>query len=381
MTDADALMARPIDSWQTYLTAAGWSPAVRAPGGTEWVQDEAPEAIWLPRSAEMRGYASRVAELLRVLADHEGRSESEILFDVTHSSYDVQRLRLRPDGDPGTVGLIDGSDSLVGIKKWILSGAIATSLGEHQLVLPSRWSGTVGAFMNESKLATPSEGSFIWNVITPVGRQGQTALPFDPDAPNVDFGRSVTMTLYEATSAVKDAAVSVVQDDQSVSEAFGARLRRGVSANLCEGLIETASDSRVSYSVDFTWAATHPGPTTKRITFEPPEIEVLTDAARDFRGRAPREDVTIQGTVVRLVRESRLRPGEVTIAGVMAEDWEEQFGHFWAELSDDDYAAAVRAHEQRAVVLATGDVVRVGNRRRLLNLRQFVVQSAPDADD
>jgi hypothetical protein len=302
-----------------------------------------------------------------------------VLFDVMHASYDVQRLRLTPPGAPGTVALADGSDSLAGIKKWVLSGAIAAALGDHQLVLPTRWSGSVNMFMQESKLAAPSEGSFIWNVITPVGQRGATSLPLDDvDSGEftVDFGRKVTLTLYQATSVVKGAAQSVVEG-ATIPEAFGDQPPRGVSANLCEGLAETASGSRFPYSVDFSWAATSAGPPTDRIAFEPAHKDIISDAARDFRNRAPRENVTIRGTVVRLVRESRLRPGEVTIAGIMEEDWEEQFGHFWVELSDDDYALAVRAHEDRTIVRATGDVSRIGNRRRITNLHGFSVQ--PDA--
>ena len=377
--DVDALAARTVDDWSVYLAAAGWIPALREAGGTEWVPDDGSSSIWVPRNTQMRGYATRVAEILRALSEREGRSESEVLFDVTHAGYDVQRLRLLPSGEPGTVGLVDGSDSLAGIKKWVLSGAIATALGDHQLVLPNRWSGAVTTFMSESKLAAPSEGSFIWNVITPIGQQGKIALPLEQDESDeltVDFGRSVTLTLYRATSAVKQAVASVVDGNETISDAFSSRTRRGVTANLCEGLVEAASVSHVPYSVDFTWAATHAGPPTDRIAFAPAEIEVLVDAARDFRNRAPKENVTIRGTVVRLVRESELRPGEVTIAGIMEDDWEERFGHFWVELSDLDYAAAVRAHEDRAIVVATGDVSRVGNRRRLTNLRQFSVLPA-----
>ncbi|MFI5710619.1 hypothetical protein [Kribbella sp. NPDC051620] len=383
VTDVDALNARTADDWSVYLTAKGWIPALREAGGTEWVLGSGSGSVWVPRSPQMRGYATRVAEILRVLSEQEDRSESEVLFDVTHAGYDVQRLRLLPHGEPGTVGLVDGSDSLAGIKKWVLSGAIATALGDHQLVLPNRWSGAVTTFMSESKLAAPSEGSFIWNVITPIGQRGKTALPLEEDESDeltVDFGRSVTLTLYRATSAVKQAVAAVVDGTETVSDAFNSRTRRGVTANLCEGLVEAASDSHVPYSVDFSWAATHAGPPTDRIAFVPAELDVLVDAARDFRNRAPQENVTIRGTVVRLVRESELRPGEVTIAGIMEDDWEERFGHFWVELSDLDYAAAVRAHEDRAIVVATGDVSRVGNRRRLSNLRQFSVLPAdPEA--
>lgn len=377
VTDVEALTARRVDDWSTYLASAGWTAVAREAGGTEWALDRSADTIWVPRDARMRGYASRVAQALRVLSEQEGRSETEILFDVTHATYDVQRLRLVPPGEPGTVGLMDGSDSLAGIKKWVLSGAIAAALGDHQLVLPNRWSAVVNTFMRESKLAAPAEGSFIWNVITPVGQGGATALPLDGDEADVftvDFGRKVTLTLYQATSAVKDAAQSVVQGDESVSEAFGSRNRRGVTANLCEGLVEASSASHFPYSVDFAWAATHAGPPTSRIAFEPVEMDVLTDAARDFRNRTPRENVTVEGTVVRLVRESQLRPGEVTIAGITDDDWDNQIGHFWLELTDDDYALAVRAHEDIAIVRATGDLLRVGNRRRLTNLRQFTVQ-------
>jgi hypothetical protein len=384
ITDAEALAGRSPDDWTLYLEANGWEVFERQPGGTEWSNVSAPDdAIWLPKNARMRGYAARVGDILKVLANVERRSERDILFDVTHAAFDMQRIQLLPDGTPGTVRLSDGAESLDGIRKWVISGATSAALGDPYLVHPNRRPAEVQTFIRETRLAAPAEGSFVWHVVTPVGRHGQTTFPMPDESggeAHLDFGRRATLALYRATLAAKGAAETVTAGEDAIAEVFAAQVAEGVSANLCEGLVEAASESVVPYVVNFGWSRTHRRPRSEPIRFEQDEIYVLSDAARELRSRVPQRDATARGYVVRLVRESKLRPGEITLAGVIEDDPEERMGHFWMELPDEDYARASDAHLSGKLVRATGDVQRVGNRRRLVNLRRFVVEVAGTSD-
>jgi hypothetical protein len=114
-------------------------------------------------------------------------------------------------------------------------------------------------------------------------------------------------------------------------------------------------------------------PQTEVLRFGGGELEIVKQAAAEFRRVAPEPDVQLRGYIVRLSRESEQRPGLVTVAGTIAGDSQEKFGHFGFELISDDYALALSSHGEHRLVTVAGDMVRRGNRKWLENVRGFEV--------
>jgi hypothetical protein len=381
MIDESELTGSSPEDVAAYLQVHGWSPVYHDAGGTAWAALDRPEVeqgieLWVPRTSQMKGYLSRIASLLDNLSDIEERSPAQILFEITHSLQDVQRVRSQPRTEPGTIPLVDGTDTLSGIRKWVVSAAASAASSSPTAILPTRRPITVENFMEQVRLAVPEPGSFVWKIAVPLASQdGSIPLPFAESSTNpnfASFNRRATARLYEATSAVLSACEAVHNGEQ-VLNAFQATVPLGVSANLCEGLSETGGDNHIPFEVTFHWASDMPSLQSERLSFGGVELEVVEQAAAEFRRVEPEVDVQINGDIVRLRRDSEQRPGIVTVAGTVVGDADEKFGHFWFELAAEDYAEALRAHGDFRSVTVQGDIVRRGNTKWLEHARNFHV--------
>jgi hypothetical protein len=94
-----------------YLRAHNWAIRARDGSSIQWVKTiggEEYEALQ-PQESSIRDYATRVRDLLAVLAIAEDRSELEVLADISNVSMDIHTVRAHPqDEAPGMIGLDDG---------------------------------------------------------------------------------------------------------------------------------------------------------------------------------------------------------------------------------------------------------------------------------
>lgn len=368
VTDSEALRARLPTQIYAYLLAHGWQ--VVHENGASWVWSQAEHAdleIWLPKRREIRGYPSRVAEIMKQLSEFEERPATQVLFEITNAENDVQRITSHPEGPAGTLPLEEGESTVSGLRRWVLSAATSVAIPDRLLVQPRRKPASVLQFMPQVRLVAPAEGSFVWTIMTPIARdEVDQELPF-PDATSVQelnsFNRRVTLELYRTTRLAKATCEEVLQQPTSLSAAFQDRVGDGINANLCEALASAGGESRHPYTVTFNWASQLPAPATEPLRFNADSIRILSEAAESLRQVAPETDVTIEGFVVRLVRPTR--PGQVTIAGIPSGGVVDRIGHYWAELSDEDYERAGDAHFNDLRVSIRGNIIRRGNRRWL----------------
>jgi hypothetical protein len=95
------------------------------------------------------------------------------------------------------------------------------------------------------------------------------------------------------------------------------------------------------------------------VRFRRDHLPVLKEAAVELRARTPEEDVVVIGKVVRLHREAG-GAGEITLVGRV--DDQEPLRRIWLDLPTDDYATAMRAHQEMREVSVAGNLVRRGTR-------------------
>ncbi|MCX5121239.1 hypothetical protein OG992_29080 [Micromonospora sp. NBC_00362] len=377
IVDTDALTARDPSQIALYLRSRGWEPD-SAPGGTVWqlgVGDERLEAL-VPTNSRMKGYAGFIRQLLHLLEDVEERSQLEIFRDISTAAADVQYVRTMPNSPAGTIPINDASKTLENIRQWVLAAAVGVASPFRRAVQPARKPADALEFMRGVRLGPSYEGSYIWSVEVPLPpRVGQEILPFDdPDVQyhSQPFPRRVSQFLYRATSRALSAAQLVVHQDQGL-DAFTSGVNDGVTANLCESLAGLAGEEERPFQLSFQWAISRPVEPTPSIRFDPPEVQVLAQAAKEMRANLPEEDIRIIGNVVRLHRESSLGSGEVSIAGVMEGDTSERLWRVWVELTEQDYLHAITAHDRGHSVSVRGDLTRRGNRSNLSRVSVFEV--------
>jgi hypothetical protein len=376
ITDLAALQACSPDQVSLYLRANRWIPEL-VQGGTVWrLANDSDTEVFIPGSATMKSYSAFLADALNTISEVENRSELPIIREIAAASSDVQYIRTKPEGEAGTTSLSDGVRSYEGLKQWLLSAAVYEASDQNYLVQPTRKPNRALDFLRKVRLVPAFPGSFVIAAQIPIVRQmsQQQAIFDDPQLALADqpFERRVSLRLHDATAATLSATHEVLTAGRDV-DAFKERSSRGVSANLCEALVNLGGENEVPFEVSFSWAMSRPVEPRPPIKVSPREIEVIQEAARELRSDAPEEDVRIIGGVTRLHREGSLGPGEVSIAGVIEGDTAERLRRVWLQLTEEDYSEATRAHKDGNTVSVRGNLIRRGNRYFLQAASAFQV--------
>ncbi|MFJ5233304.1 hypothetical protein ACIQBJ_25840 [Kitasatospora sp. NPDC088391] len=314
--------------------------------------------------------------MIETLATAEGRSSNQIVVEIARSDADVQYVRTRPGGDPGTTPIEDGVRAFESLRQWVLATAVSASSDRPRLVQPARKPAQALDFMRSVRLGPTLEGSYVFTVYIPIPpRIGQLSLDGeDIGFPDVDqpFQRRVSLSLRESTVQAVDAADEVIRLGRGM-DSFVGRVDRGVNANLCEALSGLSGGSQEPVDIEFSWALSRPVEPTRPVVVTSSHAAVLREAAQELRAQTPAEDVKVVGAVVRLHREGSMGPGEVSIAGIVEGDLNDKLRRVWFELPEVSYAVATQAHERGSTVSVTGTLVRRGNRYFLQNPSDFYV--------
>jgi hypothetical protein len=117
--------------------------------------------------------------------------------------------------------------------------------------------------------------------------------------------------------------------------------------------------------------------TERTVAFSSKDAEILREAARTFRQRQPRADVTLFGTVHRLKANHAEVEGVVTLMAM--ED--DRLQAVTTVLDQVNYGVAVRAHAAKTPVIVTGDIERVGQRWQMTNANVREMPADDGSDD
>ena len=357
--DTDALRAVSPAALSAYARAAGWSPQERYRVHSDVYVGEARPEIIVPRTERLGDYASVVAALIETFAQVSGQDELTIYRSLVVADRDVVRVRAA-ESDDGSVTLNDGVDLIGGARDMLLS--VACSLYEPRPVYRAGANREATALLKRMRLGQTDQGSFVVTLLTPVVPPPMPALLPDSDDRNAPIERRMTRRLVEALNAARGAVERTAAGDEG---AFRESLAGGVSANLCEALVRII-EPFPTLDVEVSWARARPMTASGAVVrFGRADTDVLQEAARLLRDRAPRPDVRLHGFVQLLKRGQTDDDGAV---GVVT-DIDGQRQSVAAVLEREDYERTVQAHHDRALVVLAGDLDRMGQRWRLLNPR------------
>jgi hypothetical protein len=381
--DRPALAERTQAEVAAYLRAHGWRPAPAGDPALWFVTKDGDEFEALLPDPAFRDYAARVGDVLGVLSIVEDRSELDIWRDMSMVTSDAHYIRAMTHAPAGTIPIEDGVAAFENARDLLAAAAASVASDRPRAVQPTRKPADVDRFMREVKIGPTFEGSFVLSILVPVPPQlaEEPGKPFedafgDP-ACTEPFGRKVSLRLYSAANAAREAAAQALTGPNGL-DAFTGGLYRGISANLCEALAGLGGEPNNPFELSFSWAASRPVPTpTPPVCFRRDMIPVLAEAARELREQRGEEDTRVTGHVVRLHREGEGGTGEVSVAGTTDADDADRLRRIWMQLAPADYDKALRAHHALAPISVRGDLVRTGNRYRLRNIRDFDVRAEP----
>lgn len=356
-----------------YLEHAGWL-RTELPSAYVWAPaEDATVQVALPKRPDVRDLGSQIAEAVRVIAYVERRTVADAETSILDGGADTISLRLLPDAPSGSAPLALAQESITALRSLVVGAA--ASLTNTALVLPSRRPALVEQYAANAQVST-RKGSFILDVSLPLKVEAD-AMSRPPEhetlmsLPAQPYGRRVTERIRQTASNALAMAQRVVDGDASVEQFARAHLRLGNAMEL-DALAKMGGATGADYQLRLTQSALAPrgsGATLLRASSE--QRARLAEAAEFLRSTQPQTGVTVEGFVVRLYREGAFGPGDVTVHAVLDDSGKAK--SCVMNLAEEDYAEALRAHLDGLVVVAVGDLVTAGTRKRLRSPRQFHV--------
>jgi hypothetical protein len=318
-----------------------------------------PEII-LPRSDRLGDYPSVVSKLISIFAEATQQDELVTYRNLCVADRDVVRIRAFGGDDDGTVPIDAGVEIVTHARQMVLAAACAARTPQALYRAGANKEAT--DYLRRVKLGQTEHGSFVVTLLAPIPPDlqfGQRDLfPSIDDEP---FERQVTRRLAGSLDALRGAVERAASGDGQ--EAFERAVAEGVSGNLCEAVAELITQS-AGIDISVTWARTRPTPEAQhRVSFSGSDRDIVKEAARIFRARHPRTDVSLAGKVLRLARRDDEVDGSITLKANV----DGKLQSVSAILDQTNYSIAVDAHKNKDAVLVKGDLERVGQRWQLTN--------------
>ena len=366
--ETKAFRAVSPSALSAYARSEGWVKT--EPYGDHsdvYVADGLPEII-LPRTQQIGDYIYVVSQLIDIFARVAEMDETSVYRSLITADRDVVRARANIQYE-GAVGLEDGISLVNGMRDMFL--AAACSLKYPRPVYRAGANKEANDYLRRMRLGQTEYGSFVVTMLTPVispptQQPLDTSFGYDDDPSE----RRVTIRLAEALAAVRAATEMAAVGD---TDAFSQTIQNGVSANLCESVAQMV-EPFPSMDLSLTWARTRPRETPRStVQFIQDDVPILAEAARAFKSREPNMDVRLFGFVQRLKRDKSDVGGTITLRASI--DGGDRIESVTAVLNQQDYSRSVKAHDEKASVIAEGDLERVGQRWHLLNPRIIEVIS------
>ncbi len=357
--DRDALLAISPAALSAYARFAGWSQYETYREHSDiYIGETLPEII-VPRTTRLGDYASAVASLIKTFAQVAVQDELTVYRSLVIADRDVIRIRAT-ESDDGSLSLEDGANLVNGARSMVL--AAACSLHDPRPVYRPGANREAVRLLRQMRIGQTNQGSFVVNLLTPVVPPQLPMIFKDPDDNNAPIARRMTKRLSESLAAARRSTERAVAVD---SDAFSDTVTKGVSANLCEALVQII-EPFPALEVGISWARTRPVTMPGDvIRFSRADAALLGEAACSLRERAPKPDTCLHGFVRILKRDGEELDGTIRLKTEI--DGHQQSVE--ADLEQMDYERAVQARRDRALVKMKGDLQRSGQRWQLLNAR------------
>ena len=365
----------------SYLAAHGWQRNRRLGRGEVWIYSD-PERSYSQYEAlvtldrSVGDYNSRVADLIETLSVVEGRNALAVLTDITATGWDTRSIRLYPTSPSGTIPLYEAARAHEAAKELIQAAAITAFSNQPMAVQPAQKPAAARELVRRSRVDPSGAGSYVLTVRTPIFDDARAIESLDEseDQPERAFGRRVSQTLYDAVVGAREAC-ALAQATADSLDIFNHYVDRGISSNLLDALAGfSGEDYEGKFEIRFSWGSDSPFPReTPLVAFPAGAGAVLSDGAKLLRHRIKDSNIQLRGIVVKLHRESRQGPGDITLSGYILDSGSLTLHRVRARLNQEEYSAATSAHEHGHEVVVSGSLLTRGVRLHLTAVTELHV--------
>jgi hypothetical protein len=292
------------------------------------------------------------------------KNSKDLLADII--SFTINH----PAAMNGSVPVDDGILLFPSARDIMMAGACSEI--NPKTSFPNRKPELAVEYVKHLQLAQTSYGSYVVNVISPLSVESNSTrlrnFSFNDQEP---FERRAVKRLAQALESLRVAAEQTNSPENLHS--FYNTVQEGVSSNLCRAILKmNEGGGRAGIKVSFSWSSEILGTDNfpKEIVFPPkamPMIEAFADKLETYTAL----DVEVRGKIIRLQRSEEDSKGQIVIKGLV-KDLEVKRA-VKVELSEEEYALATQAHNEKKVVTCRGDLLKEGRSFELQNPRYFAV--------
>lgn len=369
--------ARPYDPIQDlspraieeFLRTVGWIREEYREGvNSFWVNATQGASLMLPYNSRYRDFSTRLNDALRTISEvHNVRGEA-LALEIASARSDILLLRADQTTLDGSIPLAEAQSLINGAGQMLL--AAACSAINPRPNHPSRKPDAAKEFLAEEvRMGHTLRGSF---VITILARH-DSAVREDLPEPSPQYGspsedrvdiqaseapdgviESYTRRVMATLASGLRAANELLQDEPRISESEA--VEQGASAQLMDSIGRMGSWQGInSLDMSFRWSPSHPTPHAEipsRVVLPREQAERAASAGKSLRRQPTVLHESVIGHVIRLERAEGKDDGIAIIDGVLGKSRR----RVRVQLSGENYRLAIRAHDQRAPVVAVGTV-------------------------
>lgn len=279
--DFDALNSIKPKQIATYLQAKNWIHN-RNFSNKAYVFNKKNNDNWeilLPLKPELKRFPLHISQVLETLETVEGRSQLEILRDITNIFADVIRLGVNsPLASNGSIPLHSSLEILQGFKNLIFWAARAAINPQLDLTEPVP---EAVEYLTKLRLGQTEENSgYIFSILSPLPVDNTTLNGETITFLTTPFERRVVLKLVEALETI-----SALAEGGNLEHFLGSETPL-ISANLCEaivGLNESAGGGEIEINLSWSGLISVPPETSDRLVLTPKIMPLLREVAENFR--------------------------------------------------------------------------------------------------
>ncbi|MFF3379709.1 hypothetical protein ACFYXF_43005 [Streptomyces sp. NPDC002680] len=369
--------ARPYDpirdlsprAIEDFLRTVGWiREGYREGINSFWVNEAEGASLMLPYNSRFRDFTTRLNDALRTISEvHKVKGEA-LALEIASARSDILLLRADQATFDGSIPLAEAQSLINGASQMIL--AAACSAINPRATHPSRKPDAAKDFLAEEvRMGHTLRGSFVITILARhestvreelpeplLGRESPSADEADIRASEAPQGviESYTRRVMSTLASGLQAANELLQDEPQITESEA--VEQGASAQLMESIGRMGSWEGInSLDMSFRWSPSHPTPpaeTPSRVVLPREQAERASFVGKNLRRQPNILHESVIGYVIRLERAEGKDDGIAVIDGVLGKSRR----RVRVQLSGDHYRLAIRAHDQRAPVVAVGTV-------------------------
>lgn len=305
----------------------------------------------LPYDAAFRDYSTRLRDALLTIADvYRISSGEELALRIASARNDILLIRADQETFDGSIPLLEAQELLAGIQ--LMLTAAACSAIRPRARNRGRRPDAVKEFLaQEVRMGHALREGFAFTILARHDDSRAEELPETSDGKTVlrTYTRRVTTTLASGLAAAHE----LLKEPSGID--LDDAVERGASVELIDSLEKMSSHPGLqALDISFYWSPIQPRPgeVAGRVILRRPHLQRIGQVRETLSSKQVIEQDEVRGQVVRLERAEDQEEGIVVIDDYLGRTRR----RVKVRLSGEDYRTAIRAHEERRPIVATGEV-------------------------